>query len=246
MLRGRRILVTGGTSGIGRGLVRRYAANGAVVFAVGRREDSLREVTSIAGAGTAIPIQADLTTGAGRRGVATAVDHAGGALDVVVHAAAALGPIGPAADLVHYPESEWQRVFDVNVSAVHLLHQQLAAFLDCGHRPAVIGVSSAVGRIGRGGWGMYSISKRALEGWLEVLADEWEGRVYSVNPGATRTPMRAAAVPDEDPTLLPSPDDIAPLFLRLAHPDAPEPTGSKLSARDWMGRDPWEGIGGHA
>jgi hypothetical protein len=58
--------------------------------------------------------------------------------------------------------------------------------------------------------------------------------------------MRAAAVPDEDPTLLPSPDDIAPLFLRLAHPDAPEPTGSKLSARDWMGRDPWEGIGGHA
>jgi NAD(P)-dependent dehydrogenase (short-subunit alcohol dehydrogenase family) len=243
MLQDRRILVTGGTSGIGRALVRRYALSGAVVFSVGRREDPLLQAAAFAGTGTALPIQADLTTEAGRRGVATAVDHALGALDVVVHAA---GTLGPSVDLVHYPAAEWHRVFDVNVSAVHFLHQLLVPLLDRGHRPAVIGVSSGVGRVGRGGWGMYAISKRALEGWMEVLADEWEGRVYSVNPGATRTPMRAAAVPDEDPASLPSPDDIAPLFLRLAHPDAPEPTGAKLSARDWMGRDPWEGLGGGA
>jgi NAD(P)-dependent dehydrogenase (short-subunit alcohol dehydrogenase family) len=89
---------------------------------------------------------------------------------------------------------------------------------------------------------MYAVSKFALEGWLEVLDAEFPGRVYSVNPGGTRTPMRAAAVPDEDPATLPTPDEIAPIFLRLAHPSCPEPSGAKLEARDWIGRDPWDGI----
>jgi hypothetical protein len=66
--------------------------------------------------------------------------------------------------------------------------------------------------------------------------------VYSVNPGATRTAMRAAAVPDEDPAAVPSPDDVTPLFLRLAHPDAPEASGARLDARDWLGQDPWAGL----
>jgi len=87
---------------------------------------------------------------------------------------------------------------------------------------------------------MYSISKAALEGWMEVLAEEWAGRVYSVNPGGTATPMRAEAVPDEDPATIPSPADIAPIFLHLAHPGAAQESGGKFEARDWIGRDPWE------
>ena len=162
----------------------------------------------------------------------------------MVHAAGALGPVGPGAHLVDYPAAEWYRVLEANLSAVHFLHQQLAGFLERGHRPVVIGVASTVGRRGRAGWGMYAVSKFALEGWLQVLADEWgeRGRVYSVNPGGTRTPMRAAALPDEDPATLPTPEEVAPLFLRLAHPAAPEPSGSRLEARAWIGRDPWEGL----
>lgn len=245
MLSGRRILVTGGSSGIGRALVRAYAAEGAALFAVARGEAGLRETSAVPASGRIVPIPADLATEPGRRAVATAVEHAGGVLDVVVHAAGALGPVGDEAQLVHYPADAWYGVLEVNLSAVHFLHQRLAGFLERGHRPVVIGVSSTVGRAGRAGWGMYAISKRALEGWLEVLADEWaeRGRVYSVNPGATRTPMRAAAVPGEDPATIPSPEDIAPLFLRLAHPDAPEPSGARLDARDWLGRNPWAGLG---
>jgi NAD(P)-dependent dehydrogenase (short-subunit alcohol dehydrogenase family) len=244
VLEGRRVLVTGGSSGIGRALVLAYAAHGASVFAVARGEEALRLVAAAAPAGRVTPVPADLTSDPGRRAVATAVAHAGGALDVVVHAAGALGPVGPEAHLVRYPAPEWHRVLEVNLSAVHFLHQRLAGFLERGQRPAVIGVSSTVGRRGRAGWGMYAVSKHALEGWLQVLADEWGegGRVYSVNPGATRTPMRAAAMPHEDPATLPSPGDIAPLFLRLAHPAAPEPSGAQLEARPWIGRDPWEGL----
>jgi NAD(P)-dependent dehydrogenase (short-subunit alcohol dehydrogenase family) len=245
VLERRRILVTGGSSGIGRGLVLAYAAHGASVFAVARSEDGLRLTAEAAPAGSVAGVAADLTTDSGRRAAATAVAHAGGALDVVVYAAGALGPVGPGARRVDYPAADWYRVLEANLSAVHFLHQQLAAFLERGHHPVVIGLSSTVGRQGRAGWGMYAISKHALEGWLQVLADEWgeRGRVYSVNPGATRTPMRAAAVPGEDPATLPTPEDIAPLFLRLAHPAAPEPSGSRLEARAWIGRDPWEGLG---
>ncbi|MBN2114297.1 MAG: SDR family NAD(P)-dependent oxidoreductase [Acidimicrobiia bacterium] len=245
MLDGRRILVTGASSGIGRALGLAYAAQGATVFAVARTEEPLRLAAATALAGRISPVPADLASEAGRRGAATAVAHAGGVLDVVVHAAGTLGPVGDAGRLRDYPAAEWYRVLEVNLSAVHFLHQHLAPYLDRGHRPAVIGVSSTVGRRGRAGWGMYAVSKHALEGWMQVLADEWadRGRVYSVNPGATRTPMRAAAMPGEDPATLPAPQEITPLFLRLAHPAAPEPSGSLLEARDWIGRDPWEGLG---
>jgi len=239
-LRGRRILVTGASSGIGRGLLPVFAAEGARLMGTGRDGDTL--AAAFDGIEDGSFVGADLTTEAGRRAVATAVDQRFDGLDVAIHSAGALGP--PATPLVEYPEETWRRVFEINVTAVHLLHQRLAPLMAAGASPALIGVSSTVGREGRAGWGMYSVSKFALEGWLSTLADEWDGgRVYSVNPGATRTGMRAAAAPDEDPMTLPTPADIAPLFLRLAHRDAPEPSGSVLNARDWIGHDPWAGLG---
>lgn len=238
MLEGRRIVVTGASSGIGRALAAAYAAHRATVWAVGRDTDRLAAVAAATGA-TAVP--ADLTTAAGLGAVTTRVAEAG-ALDVAVHAAGALGPVG--VPLRDYPDREWREVMHTNLDAVHRLHRSLGPLLDLGHVPTVIALSSTVGRQGRAGWGMYAISKYALEGWVAVLADEWkQGRVYSVNPGGTRTPMRAEARPNEDPTTVPTPEEITPLFLRLAHPAAPESTGVLLEARHWIGRDPWEGLG---
>ncbi|MDP2623965.1 MAG: SDR family NAD(P)-dependent oxidoreductase [Actinomycetota bacterium] len=241
MLSTRLILVTGASSGIGRGLALEYARHGARVWAVARSADALAQLP-VDAEGRVTPVPADVTTAAGRRAIATSVEHEGGCLDVVVHAAGMLGSVG--VPLVDYPEDEWRSVFEVNVTAVHLLHQRLAPFLERGTAPAVIGLASTVGREPRAGWGMYAVSKHALEGWLGTLAQEWEtGRVYSVNPGGTRTPMRAQARPDEDPGTVPTPEQIAPLFLRLAHSDAPEPSGARLEAGAWIGRDPWEGLG---
>lgn len=239
-LSGRTILVTGASSGIGRGLCAAFAAAGARVFASGRNERGLDETMAALPEGSGVSVAADVATDAGRRSIATAIDHGGGTLDVAIHGAGLLGPPGVA--LADYPEDEWRRVFDVNVTSVHLLHQRLLPFLEAGTSPVVIGLSSTVGREGRAGWGMYAVSKHALEGWLATLAHEFAGRVYSINPGGTRTPMRARAVPAEDPETVPTPREIAPIFLRLAHPLATDVTGSRFDARDWIGSDPWEGL----
>lgn len=237
MLQGRRILVTGASSGIGQAVAIACAEHGAaVVFAVGRDRERLEGTAR--GHATIAPVVADVTTLAGRRAVAGAVS---GGLDVAIHAAGALGM--PATPLVRYPAKVWREVLEVNLTAIHLLHGALAVALAAGASPAVVVASSTVGRAPRPGWGAYAVSKHALEGWVALLAAEWpSGRVYSVNPGGTATPMRATAVPGEDPASLPTPRDVTPLFLRLAHPAAPEPSGSALDARPWIGRDPWEGL----
>ncbi|MBI5157428.1 MAG: SDR family NAD(P)-dependent oxidoreductase [Acidimicrobiia bacterium] len=239
MLHGRRIVVTGASSGIGQGLAGAFVDAGATVWGVGRDPEALAETARHhPGMST---VAADLTTTAGRRAVATAIDHGGSRLDVVVHAAGLLGAPGTTLDA--YPEREWREVFDVNLTAVQFLHRELVPALERGDTPTVIAMASTVGRLPRPGWGAYAVSKHALEGWVALLALEWpHGRVYSVNPGGTRTPMRARAMPDEDPATLPTPADIAPLFLHLAHPQAPEPSGAILDARDWIGRNPWDGI----
>jgi NAD(P)-dependent dehydrogenase (short-subunit alcohol dehydrogenase family) len=240
-LDGRRILVTGASAGIGRALVRAYSQAGARVWAVARRGRHLTETVAGLAPDRTHTVSGDVTEPAVRQAVHDDIEFRSSGLDVVVHAAGVLGP--PNTLLEDYPEDAWRRVFEVNATAVHLMHQSLGRLLRNGLYPTVIGVSSGVARRGRAGWGMYAVSKSALEAWLEVLADEWQdaGRVYAVNPGATATGMRAAAAPDEDPRSLPATNDILPVFLHLARPDCRIPSGERLQARDWIGKDPWSG-----
>ncbi len=232
MLSDRTILVTGGSSGIGRELVRQFVSHGARVLTTARRESALLETIDGLDSQHAFVAPADLGSRTGREIVATEAMRIA-PIDVVVHAAGVLGPKAP---LAEYPETAWHEVFHVNTTSVHLLHQLLVPLL--APNATVIGVSSGVGRTGRGEWGMYAISKAALENWLEVLADEWPGPVYSVNPGGTATAMRAEAVPDEDPATIPTPADIAPIFLRLARANPTALSGEKFDARDFIGTDP--------
>ena len=100
---------------------------------------------------------------------------------------------------------------------------------------SVIFLSSSVGRKGRAYWGPYAVSKFAVEGMMQVLADEQDGttkvRVNSLNPGATRTAMRKKAYPAEPPENNPEPAQIMPAFLYLLGPESRDINGQALDAQ---------------
>ena len=118
------------------------------------------------------------------------------------------------------------RVMQVNVNATFMLTSTLLPLLKLSDDASVVFTSSSVGRKGRAYWGGYAVSKFAVEGLMQVLADELDGtssvRSNSINPGATRTDMRAKAYPGENPAVNPLPADIMPVYLYLMARTAPE------------------------
>ena len=112
----------------------------------------------------------------------------------------------------------------INFESNFLLTKALMPLLEKSECPSVIFTSSGVGRKGRAFWTSYSISKFAVEGLMQVLADEYEGRVKfnTFNPGPTRTKMREQAFPAEDPLTLKSPQDVAECYLWLLSKECKE------------------------
>jgi NAD(P)-dependent dehydrogenase (short-subunit alcohol dehydrogenase family) len=238
LLEGRVCLITGSSRGIGLGIARVFANNGAIVTLHGRDKATLRQsLASLPESAKHTYVAADLNTLEGSKKLAERLIRLHEKLDVLVHSAGILGPKTP---LATYPQKDWHEVIQVNLTVPFLLTQEVLPLLRKGDHPSVIFISSGLGRVGRAEWGAYAVSKFGVEGLTQVWADELQGeniRVNAVNPGGTRTRMRAAAYPEEDPMILPTPEDIAPVFVWLARADT-EINGQSLEARDWIGRDP--------
>ena len=120
-------------------------------------------------------------------------------------------------------------------SRAHELHVYARAFRIKRSIPArIVFTSSTVGHSGRAFWGTYAISKFAVEGMMQILADELSDtavRVNAINPGATRTRMREKAYPGEDANTLKTPLDIMPLYLHLMDPSVTDVNGQCIDAR---------------
>jgi NAD(P)-dependent dehydrogenase (short-subunit alcohol dehydrogenase family) len=152
-------------------------------------------------------------------------------LDGVLHSAGQLGEIAPFEEIA---EAVFDELIQVNVKAQLMLTQALLPMLHTSDNGRIIFTSSTVGRVGRALWGGYAISKFATEGMMQVLADELKEtriRVNAINPGATRTSMRAKARPEEDPNTLKTPLDIMPLYLYLMSEESCAINGECLSAQ---------------
>lgn len=218
LLAGKCILITGATAGIGRTAALTFAAHGAQLVLLGRDPLKLRQLCEeIDASGALLPRYGvlDLATASQATTRACIAALALTQLDGLLLNAGVLGTLGPLAEL---DEQEWQRVLQVNVSANLWLIQACLPLLQQAPQASLLLTSSGVGKRGRAGWGSYAISKFATEGMMQVLADELAGtgvRVNAINPGATRTAMRAAAKPDEDPLTLRTPAELMPLYLYL-------------------------------
>jgi len=229
-------MVTGGTRGIGRAVAVGYAKEGAAVACCGRDETELaRLVTEIgAQAGVARGFVADLVHPEEGVRVVGEVVRDFGTIDVLVNNASVLGP---RIEVTQYPLDEWEVVLRVNLTAPFVLAKEVMPIMLREGHGSIINVSSGVGRTGKAAWGAYAVSKFGVEGLTQVLAAEmkiFNIRVNSLNPGATRTSMRAAAYPEEDPLTLPAPTALVDGFVYLASDESRHVTGQSLDARDWL------------
>ncbi len=223
-LSGRIALVTGASRGIGRAAALALATAGAHVIAVARTTGGLEEldddIRKAGGAATLVPL--DLKDGAG-------IDRLGGAiyerwrkLDIVFANAAVLGAITP---LAHLEPKLVDDVMAVNVTANLRLLRSLDALIRASDAGRVLFMSSGAAATCPPYWGIYSISKAALEALARTYAAETRQsnvRVNIFNPGATRTRMRAAAMPGENPETLKPAEELTADIVRMLSPDFTE------------------------
>ncbi|MDO3382565.1 YciK family oxidoreductase [Gilvimarinus algae] len=236
LLSDRIILVTGAGDGIGRSAALSFAQYGATVVLLGRTLHKLESVYDEIEAGggpqpAIYPLNFEGAAEKDYRDMCDTLDREFGRLDGILHNAGELGDRMPLRD---YAADTWSRLMQVNATAPFMLTQALIPLLERSESASLIFTGSSVGRQGRAYWGAYAASKAAQENLMETLADELENtriRCNSINPGATRTAMRAAAYPAEDPTTLLSPEQIMPLYLYLMGDDSKEITGRRFNAQ---------------
>lgn len=203
-------LVTGASRGIGAATARALAAAGYHVILTARTEAGLVETEDAihAAGGTATIAPLDLTKGEDVDKLAAAVAARWAGLDLLVLNAATLGTLSP---LAHAAPREVEQVFALNAIAPWRLIRAFDGLLRLG-RGTLVAVTSSVGTRPTAYWGPYAASKAALEMLASVYAEEMKAlgvNVLILDPGGTRTTMRARAFPGEDPMSLKPPEAVA-------------------------------------
>ena len=210
-------LVTGASQGIGRAAALKLAEAGHHIIALARSKKALEslddEIRALGGSATLIPF--DLKEASAFEPLGHALAEKFGRLDGLLANAGLLGTIGP---LQAGGERQFNEVIDVNLSANWRLIRVMDPLLRQSDSPRALFVTSGVVPRPRAFWGPYQASKAGLEALVYAWADENESTALRVNlfdPGATRTQMRADAMPGEDPMTLPAPEDVAAHMVPL-------------------------------
>lgn len=228
-------LVTGASRGIGHAAALALARAGAHVIAVARTQGALEalddEIRAATGqSATLVPL--DIAEPDGLDQLGLAIHQRFGRLDILVHAAAILGPLTPVA---HIEPKHWDRVLAVNLTASYRLIRSVEPLLRAAERPRAIFLTSGRAVRPKAFWGLYGVTKAGLEHMVRTWADELETtniRAVLLDPSVMRTRMRAEAMPGEDPNTLPEPAEIGPLVVELAQADLGLPTSSVVF-EDW-------------
>ena len=231
------ILITGAGDGIGKALAIKCAKLGAEVILLGRTVKKLETVYDQIAAlnkksAAILPVDLNGATEEHYKDLADTILREYGKLDGLVHNASLLGVLSP---FTQIESKMWNEIMQTNLTSAFLMTKYLIPVLEKAPYASTLFTSSGVGNKGRAYWGPYSVSKFATEGMMQVLADEYENstlRFNAINPGATKTSMRASAFPAEDTNLLKTPDEILSVYLYLLGDESTEVTGNRYNAQD--------------
>ncbi|PZN55246.1 MAG: oxidoreductase [Proteobacteria bacterium] len=236
-LTGRIAVVTGASRGIGYFIAKHMAAAGAHVIAVARTvggleelDDEIKAERARTGKGEATLVPLDLADMEGIDRLGGAIYERWGKLDILVANAGVLGTISP---IGHVEAKTFEKVMTINVTSTWRLIRSVDPLLRASEAGRAIILSSNAAHSARAFWAPYSASKAAVETLMRSWAAETQNyplRVNAADPGATRTAMRAQAMPGEDPATLPHPSDIAARIVPMASPTLTR-TGQIYQAR---------------
>ena len=215
---GKIALVTGASRGIGAATATALAAGGAHVILTARTAKYLEAVEDAifdaGGSATIAPL--DLTDGDSIARLAAAVAERWGKLDILVLNAAMLGTLTPVSAI---DGAEFARLFTLNVTAQQVMIASFDALLRKSDAGRLVALTSSVGASPRAFWGAYGASKAALENLVDSYGEEVKNlspvRTAVVDPGRTRTAMRAKAYPGEDPSTVKEPAVVADAILAM-------------------------------
>ncbi|WP_375609144.1 MULTISPECIES: SDR family NAD(P)-dependent oxidoreductase [unclassified Bartonella] len=231
-LHGRVALITGASRGIGYYLALELAARGAHIIALARTVSGLTEldnqIRKKGAHATLVPL--DLHHMENIDALAISIAKRWKKLDIIVANAGILGTLSP---IAHIENTVFEDVFQINLFSQWRLMKAVEPLLRESDAGRAILLSSTVAHAARPFWGAYAASKAALEVIARCWAEELKQtpiKINCVNPGATRTAMRAEAMPGEDPQTLPSPQEIAKKIIHLLSPDLKE-TGKLFNVR---------------
>lgn len=214
-------LVTGASRGIGRATALALAKTGAHIIAVARTVGALEEldddIKALGGSASLVPLDLKDFDGLDRLGATLHERY--GRLDVLIGNAGILGPLSP---LGHIEAKAWDDVMAVNVTANWRLIRSMDPLLKASAAGRAVFVTSGAAWKANAYWGPYGVSKAALDVLVRTYAAETVNTAIRVNllsPGPTRTKMRAAAMPGEDPLTLPPPEALADVIVRMCSED---------------------------
>ncbi|MET3589454.1 NAD(P)-dependent dehydrogenase (short-subunit alcohol dehydrogenase family) [Bartonella silvatica] len=231
-LLGRVALVTGASKGIGYHLALELAARGAHIIAIARTVSGLTEldnqIREKGAHATLVPL--DLHHMDSIDTLSVSIAERWKKLDIMVANAGILGTLSP---IAHLEKTVFEDVLQMNLISQWRLMKAVEPLLRKSDAGRALLLSSSVAHVARAFWGPYAASKAALEALSRCWAEELKQtpiKVNCVDPGATRTAMRAQAMPGEDPQTLPSPQEVAAKIVHLCSPDLKE-TGRLFNVR---------------
>lgn len=233
--KGKNVVVTGASRGLGRALSEVFARGGANVVMVARHEDALTEaaraITDAAPVGEVHTLVLDVADPDAAARIAGAAAAMVGSIDVLVHNASSLGPV-PLRPLAETSDEDFERALGVNLTAAFRLTRAVVGSMISRGAGVVVHVSSDAAVEAYPTWGAYGASKAALDHLARTWATELEGtgvRVIAIDPGEMDTRMHADAIPDADPATLERPEVVAERIARVVADADLAPSGTRLS-----------------
>ena len=233
-------IVTGASRGLGRAVAMRFAREGAKLVLCSRTPEEVesvaREIRRLRG--EVLAVKADVSQERDVDRLVAMAFKTFGRIDVLINNASLLSP---RVLIEQVKVTDWDRVIAVNLRGPFLCLRAVLPHMRTQRNGSIMNVSSGAGKRAAPTWGPYAVSKWGVEGFTALVAEETrsEGiRVNAVNPGGTRTAMRAAAYPEEDPMRLPQPEEVTGLFVYLASDASRDVTGKSLEAPEWLAQHP--------